>query len=170
VVGGAAGPAGGVRDRGRCRTGQESVSAGSLVNALRAEGVRIDAWSQHLYPIGSPERATFFPSWRTLDQLTPLLDKLRPGIPVYVTETGYHTSYNRFHRYFVSEAQQAAWLDQTFDAADRNPRVAVTVWFNLQDNPSWTGGLLHGDLSRKPAWDRFERRARAGAVPAGWAP
>ncbi len=43
-------------------------------------------------------------------------------------------------------------LTQTFDIAARTPRVAVTVWFNLQDNPSWTGGLLHADLTRKPAW------------------
>jgi hypothetical protein len=170
VLGGVAGPAGGIRDRVRCRTGSESVSAGSMIAALRAENVRIDAWSQHLYPIGSPRTATFFPSWNTLGQLTPLLDKLRPNLPIYVTETGYHTSYNRFHRYFVSEAQQAAWLDETFQVARRTPRVAVTVWFNLQDNPAWTGGLLHGDLSRKPAWDRFTRLARTTPVPAGWAP
>ena len=171
VVGGVAGPAGSTTDRGKtCRTGTESVSAGAIVNALRANDIRIDAWSQHLYPIGAPDRAFFFPSWRSLDDLTPLLDKLRPGMPVYVTETGYHTSYNRFHRYFVSESQQARWLTQTFDIAARNPRVAVTVWFNLQDNPSWTGGLLHADLTRKPAWDAFSQVARTSTVPQEWLP
>jgi len=171
VIGGVAGPAGSTNDRGkRCRTGTESVSVGSIVTALRANAIRIDAWSQHLYPIGAPNQAFFFPSWRSLDELTPLLDKLRPGMPVYVTETGYHTSYNRFHRYFVSESQQARWLTQTFDIADRTPRVAVTVWFNLQDNPSWTGGLLHADLTRKPAWDTFARVAGAAPVPQEWLP
>jgi hypothetical protein len=171
VVGGVAGPAGSTTDRGKtCRTGTESVSVGAIVNALRANGIRIDAWSQHLYPIGAPDRAFFFPSWRALDELTPLLDKLRPGMPVFVTETGYHTSYNRFHRYFVSESQQARWLTQTFDIAARTPRVAVTVWFNLQDNPSWTGGLLHADLTRKPAWDAFSQVARTSPVPQEWLP
>lgn len=171
VVGGVAGPAGGPDDaRKRCRTGTESVSAGTIIRELKRNGVRIDAWGQHLYPIGAPRAAFFFPSWRALPQLVRMLDKLRPGIPVYVTETGYHTSYNRFHRYFVSERQQADWLEDTFSMAARSPRVAVTVWFNLQDNPSWTGGLTHADLSRKPAWDRYAALARSQAVPAEWLP
>lgn len=169
VVGGVAGPAGGLDDRRKtCRTGGESVSAATIIRYLRADRTRIDAWSQHLYPIGSPTTAVFFPSWRTLPRLTRLLDRLRRDLPVYVTETGYHTSYNRFHRYFVSERQQADWLEDTFSMAARTPDVAVTVWFNLQDNPSWTGGLAHGDLSRKPAWERYERLARSTPVPAEW--
>ncbi|HWH13730.1 MAG TPA: hypothetical protein VNT51_03225 [Miltoncostaeaceae bacterium] len=171
VIGGVAGPAGGVDERRkRCRTGTESVSPVTMVNRLRAERVAIDAWSQHLYPIGSPSQAVFFPSWRTLPQLQRALDRLRPGLPIYVTETGYHTSYNRFHRYFVSERQQAEWLEETFVMARRNPRVALTVWFNLQDNPSWTGGLLRGDLSRKPAWETYARLARAQTPAAEWLP
>jgi len=171
IIGGVAGPAGGVTERRKnCRTGTESVSPVTMVARLRAERVAIDAWSQHLYPIGSPGEAVFFPSWRTLPQLQRALDRLRPGLPVYVTETGYHTSYNRFHRYFVSERQQADWLEETFLMARRNPRVALTVWFNLQDNPSWTGGLLRGDLSRKPAWDAYARLARAETPPAEWLP
>ena len=165
VIGGVAGPSGNLDDRGKvCRTGSESVSAGSIIAQLRRNGVRIDAWSQHLYPIGPPARAVFFPGWPTLPRLAPMLDRLRPGMPVYVTETGYHTSYNRYHRYFVTEAQQARWLGETFRLADRTPRVVATVWFNLQDNPRWTGGLLHADLTRKPAWDTFQGIAPATAT------
>ena len=90
-----------------------------------------------------------------------------PGAPIHVTETGYHTSYNRFHRYFVSEAQQAAWLDETVAAAAAHPRVQVVTWFNFQDNPLWTGGLLRGDGSRKPSYDRFVAAGRRVPPAAG---
>jgi hypothetical protein len=131
----------------------------------------MDAWSQHLYPIGSPSRAYFFPSWSSIPRIGRTLDKLRPGIPIYVTETGYHTSYNRFHRYFVSEAQQAAWVDETFAQAARYPRVEMATWFNLQDNPFWTGGLLRADGTRKPSYDRLVEAVRvAGPPPPSWLP
>ena len=135
-----------------------------------ANNVKLDAWSQHLYPIGSPNEATFFPSWKSLGSLNTLLDKLAPNLPIYVTETGYHTSYNRFHRYYVSEQQQSDWLRDTFTAADAAPRVELTVWFNVQDNPQWTGGLLHNDLTRKPAWDTFTNLAGARTLPPEWRP
>ena len=124
----------------------------------------------HLYPIGSPLQAYFVPSWKTVPQITTLVDRLKPGAPIYVTETGYHTSYNRYHRYFVSEAQQAAWLDETAQAAGQYPRVEVAMWFNLQDNPFWTGGLMRANGTRKPAWSRFVAQAGAGARPGTWAP
>jgi hypothetical protein len=164
VVGGVAGPVG----DSVCTSSDSSVGTLDFAEVLVRERAPLDAWSQHLYPIGSPLRAYFVPSWATMPQLTRLVDKLRRGAPIYVTETGYHTSYNRYHRYFVSEAQQAAWVDETYRAASRYPRVEVAVWFNLQDNPFWTGGLLHADLSRKPAYDRFSRLARQGTLPAAW--
>lgn len=173
VIGGVAGPAGGLDDGTAkrpklCLTGTESAAATTMIRFLKAENVRLDAWSQHLYPIGSPTTAFNFPSWRSLPQLFTMLDKLQPGLPVYVTETGYHTSYNRFHRYFVSEQQQADWLDETFAMANRYPRVAVTVWFNLQDNPHWTGGLLRDDKSPKPARERYVTLAGNNPPPPEW--
>jgi hypothetical protein len=44
------------------------------------------------------------------------------------------------------------------------------TWFNFQDNPRWTGGLLNIDGSRKPSSDRFVAPAAAYAPPAGWGP
>lgn len=156
VIGGVAGPTGGLDDkRKRCVTGTESPAASTMVRYLRAEGVRLDAWSQHLYPIGPPDRAYAFPSWNSLPTLFTQLDKLRPNMPVYVTETGYHTSYNRFHRYFVSEQQQSDWLKRTMEMADKYPRVVATIWFNLQDNTGWTGGLYHSDMTPKPALAQY---------------
>ena len=130
--------------------------------------VPLDAWSMHLYPIGSPTQAYFVPSWKTIPQIQSLVDRLSPGAPIYVTETGYHTSYNRYHRYFVSESQQASWLTQTQTMANRYPRVEVAMWFNLQDNPYWTGGLLRDDLTQKPAWDAFRQATADQSRPAEW--
>jgi Cellulase (glycosyl hydrolase family 5) len=169
VVGGVAGPVG-LKSPKRCTTGKESVGTRDFIETLAANNVKLDAWSQHLYPIGSPNEATFFPSWKSLDSLNTLLDKLAPNLPIYVTETGYHTSYNRFHRYYVSEQQQSDWLRDTFTAADAAKRVQLTVWFNVQDNPQWTGGLLHNDLTRKPAWDTFANLAGSRTLPPEWRP
>jgi hypothetical protein len=124
----------------------------------------------HIYPIGSPLQAFFVPSWSTLPRVIRQVDRLAPGAPIHVTETGYHTSYNRFHRYFVSEGQQAAWVDETLVAAVQSPRVQLVTWFNFQDNPRWTGGLLRADGTRKPAYARFAAAAAAYPPPPGWAP
>jgi hypothetical protein len=166
VVGGVAGPTAAVSCPGRDQRVRADATFADLVVRERPP---MDAWSQHLYPIGSPRTAYFVPSWSSIPRIAAALDKLRPGIPIYVTETGYHTSYNRFHRYFVSEAQQAAWVDETFEQAARYPRVEMATWFNLQDNPFWTGGLVRGDGTRKPSYDRFVAAGRAaGGVPASW--
>ncbi|MGD9570545.1 MAG: hypothetical protein AB7V62_01510 [Thermoleophilia bacterium] len=169
VVGGVAGPAG--RSPTSCpEDGRAAVGSLDWARLVADEGPPLDAWSLHLYPLGGPLQAFFVPSWSTLPRVLRQVDRLRPGAPVHVTETGYHTSYNRFHRYFVSEAQQAAWVDETVVAAARHPRVQVVTWFNFQDNPRWTGGLLRGDGSRKPSYDRFAAMAAANPPPAGWAP
>jgi hypothetical protein len=169
VIGGVVGPAG--RTPRTCpRDGRGAVGSLDFARLVVREGAPFDAWSQHLYPIGSPRQAVFLPSWSTLPRVIRQVDRLRPGAPIHVTETGYHTSYNRFHRYYVSEAQQAAWVDETVAAAAAVPRVELVTWFNFQDNPFWTGGLLRGDGSRKPAYDRFAAQAAAHPPPPGWAP
>jgi hypothetical protein len=166
VVGGVTGPAG--SSPRSCTASEQGVGTLDFLRRVAAEGPPIDAWSLHLYPIGSPLQAFFVPSWSTLPRVVRLVDRLRPGAPIHVTETGYHTSYNRFHRYFVSEAQQAAWVDETMTAAARYPRVQVVTWFNFQDNPFWTGGLLRADGSRKPSYARFAAATAAFPPPPGW--
>lgn len=168
VVGGVAGPAG--RSPASCpRDGRAAVGSLDFARLVANEGPPLDAWSLHLYPLGSPLQAFFVPSWSTLPRVIRQVDRLRRGAPIHVTETGYHTSYNRFHRYFVSEAQQAAWVDETVAAAARHPRVQVVTWFNFQDNPRWTGGLLRGDGSAKPSYARFAAQAALNPPPPGWA-
>ena len=153
IVAGSAGPQGG-RQR-RCRTPNDSVGVQLLLDELRVRGVPFDVWSQHIYPIGAPQIAPFFPSFRTLGRLEAELARIRPEIPIFVDETGYHSSYSRAHRYFVSERQQAGWLQATWEVAAKHPQVALVTWFNLQDNPDWTGGLLRANESRKPSHAAF---------------
>ncbi len=168
VVGGVLGPAG--QTPKACATTGFSVGAIEFAARLARERPPLDAWSMHLYPIGSPEQAFFVPSWNTLSRVLRHVDKLQRGVPVYVTETGYHTSYNRFHRYFVSEEQQAAWLDETYRVASRRPRVRLAMWFNLQDNPFWTGGLIRADGTHKRSYERFRLQAADSPLPEGWGP
>src|SRR5207342_1285605 len=100
VIGGVAGPG---RDTATtcAKGGDVSVGTQDFALGMARQKPPIDAWSQHIYPIGSPLKAPFFPSWSTMPRLQRAVDKLKPGIPTYVTETGYHTSYNRYHRYWV---------------------------------------------------------------------
>jgi hypothetical protein len=165
VIGGVTGPA---SSSSRTCGPDASTSALDFLAVMAREKPPLDAYSQHIYPIGSPATASFFPSWRTIKRLERAVDRVRRGIPIHVTETGYHTSYNRFHRYFVSEAQQASWLAQTYRVASRRPRIGAVVWFNLRDNPFWTGGLLRGDFTRKPSFARFSRIATSQPPPEEW--
>ena len=164
VVGGVTGPVG----DSSCDSADSSVGSLTFAKEMARNRVPLDAWSMHLYPIGSPSKAYFVPSWKTMPQIQAQVDRLRRGAPIYVTETGYHTSYNRYHRYFVSEAQQGAWVGETKNVANRYPRVEVAMWFNLQDNPYWTGGLLRENMSQKPAWDAFRQATAGQSRPADW--
>lgn len=166
VVGGVTGPVGG----SVCQEANSSVGTITFTEEMIRQRVPIDAFSMHLYPIGSPLQAYFVPSWKTVPQMSRLVDRLKPGAPIYVTETGYHTSYNRYHRYFVSEAQQAAWVGETLRAANQYPRVELAVWFNLQDNPHWTGGVMRRNGTFKPSWGVFRSQVAGTQRPPAWAP
>ena len=164
VIGGVAGPAG--RSPTSCPTdGRAAVGSLDWARLVADEGPPIDAWSMHIYPIGGPLQAFFVPSWSTLPRVARQVDRLRAGAPIHVTETGYHTSYNRFHQYFVSEAQQAAWVDETMTAAAAQPRVSVVTWFNFQDNPRWTGGLLRSTARASRRTTGSPRRPRRTGPP-----
>ena len=95
--------------------------------------------------------------------------KLRraPKMQVFITEAGYTTGYGHVRTSRVTPRQQATYLRQMFGLRDvRNPRVPVVMWFNLQDNAAWPGGLLAEDFSPKPAYAAFRALARRGSLPA----
>ena len=169
-------------------TGSTSAESGGCKNAITTIGtieftrllhkalggkrkVPFDMWAQHIYPVGPPDRAAFFPSWRNLPDLTKVLNKMHPNnrMPLIIAETGYTTSYSPYHRYFVSEAQQAQWLDLTYKLATKNKQIEAVVWFNIQDHRNWPAGLFRADGTTKPAFDRFRSIALSNVLSPKWA-
>jgi hypothetical protein len=136
----------------------------ALGSALARSPARFDAYSQHVYPAAPPLRPTrAFPAWRTLPLLLDALDAVprRRGMPVFITEAGYTTARTSFREVRVSRGQQAAFLRQIARLPIvRSRRVRVVIWFNLQDNPDWPGGLLRRGGRPKPSHGVFRALAR----------
>jgi hypothetical protein len=129
--------------------------------------LKFDAYSQHIYPAAAPKgRTKAFPTWRSIPEILKTLDRLRKNIPLYITEAGYTTAKTRFRQVRVSPKQQALYLKQIFALpAVRNKRVPVVVWFNMQDNPDWPGGLFKLDLVKKPSYKVFRGIAVRSKLP-----
>ena len=86
---------------------------------------------------------------------------------LYVTEAGYTTATTPFRNgQGDARASRSTYLKQIFGLPDvKSPRVAAVVWFNLQDNPNWPGGLLTAAGVPKPAYGAFTAIA-ARPIPA----
>ena len=56
---------------------------------------------------------------------------------------------------FVSESQQAQFLQDAYRRVRPNTRIRMFVWYFLQDNPNWGSGLLRLDGKPKPAAEVF---------------
>jgi hypothetical protein len=154
VIAGVGGP--------RSSTGNGNVGARTWLNGLvNDKSVKFDAYSQHIYPSQGPtfrskDYDKAFPTWRSLDEIYATLDKKRPGMKLYVTEAGYTTASTAFRKVKVSFAKQKLFLQQLFALpAVKSPRLAAVVWFNLQDNLNWPGGLLTEARVKKPSYNAF---------------
>jgi len=159
VIAGVGGP--------RSSTGNGNVGAKIWLNGLvNDRSVKFDAYSQHIYPSQGPKFRSkaydkAFPTWRSLDEIYATLDRKRKGMKLYVTEAGYTTATTKFRKVKVSFAQQKLFLRQLFALPGvRSPRLAAVVWFNLQDNPFWPGGLLTAAGVKKPSYNAFVAIAR----------
>jgi hypothetical protein len=140
-------------------TGAASVGTTAWLEALRRARPPMDAYSQHIYPKAAPtQRTKAVPAWATLPALLAKVNRIRRGMPVYITEAGYTTGTTRYRKVKVTRAQQAAYLRQVVNLpVTRRPQVKAIIWFNLQDNVNWPGGLLDVAGNRKPAWGVFTR-------------
>lgn len=127
----------------------------SFVRGLVPFHPAADAFAMHLYPATGPLDSTAMPSFRRLPELIGEFDRVRPGLPVLITEFGWTTSATSVRASHVGEAEQQAYLPQALEALAAIPRVRLAVWFNLQDNTEWTAGLRRIDGSAKPSWDVF---------------
>jgi hypothetical protein len=163
VIAGAGGP--------RSSAGGGNVAARAWMNGLlRDRRVRFTAFSQHIYPSRGPlfrsrsyDRA--FPTWQSVPDIIDALDEHRPRMKLYVTEAGYTTARTPFRAVRVSPRAQRVYLQQVFRLpAVRSPRVAAVIWFNLQDNRNWPGGLIRAGGARKPSYGAF-RAVAARPIP-----
>jgi hypothetical protein len=173
----------------RSTTGREGIGARQWLRGVTGSSLstKFDAYSQHIYPAAPPvSRTRAFPSWNSIDEILDTLDdrrdreiraargaakaKLRraPKYRLFITEAGYTTLRTRFRTVRVTERQQAQYLRDIFRLPQvRTPRVPVIVWFNLQDNRDWPGGLLRlNGTSRKPSYSAFVSLTRRGTLPA----
>jgi Cellulase (glycosyl hydrolase family 5) len=141
------------------------VGALKFLQEMRRLHVPMDAFSQHIYPAGAPAKTKDYPSFLSIPRTLMEMDKIKRGLPLYVTETGYTVLSSPVRHTRVSEGQQASNLTALF-ARLRNPRIPVAIWFNYQDNSSWPAGLLRANGSRRTAYGRFLVEARKGSLPA----
>ncbi|WP_217914460.1 GH39 family glycosyl hydrolase [Miltoncostaea marina] len=160
VIAGVGGP--------RSSTGANGTGALEWARRIARSAAPFDAYSQHVYPAAAPLANTrAFPAWGTLPQLFDALDAVprRRGTPVYLTEIGYTTAATEYRDVRVSRGQQAAYLRQIMALPQvRSGRVRAMIWFNMQDNPNWPGGIFDLAGRRKPSFAVFQRLARAGAL------
>lgn len=161
VIAGVGGP--------RSSSGGGNVGAKQWLNGLTGDkSVKFDAYSQHIYPskgptFDSPSYDKVFPTWSdaSLDTIFTALDKKKKGMKLYVTEAGYTTATTPFRNVKVSPATQNTYLKQLYNLPKvKGARVAAVVWFNLQDNPNWPGGLIRANGSKKPSFNSFVNVAK----------
>jgi hypothetical protein len=149
VIAGVGGPRG--------STGETGIGAIDWLQGLKQRGIPLDAYSQHIYPAAGPlEPTDALPSWSSIGRFLEEIDGFRPGLPFYITEAGYTTATTPYRDTAVTEEQQAEYLTQIYSLPQlRTEQVKAVVWFNLEDNANWPGGLLREGLERKPSYQRF---------------
>ena len=163
VIGGVGGP--------RSSTGNGNIGARAWLNSLvQKNAPKFDAYSQHIYPSVGPKStaraANAFPSWGSLPEIFATLDKKKKNMKLFITEAGYTTATTPFRTVRVAPSVQNLYLKQMFSLPDvQSPRVAAVVWFNLQDNINWPGGLIRGDGTHKPSFASFARIAARPIPP-----
>jgi hypothetical protein len=139
-------------------TGSGQTGALLWAQQLAARGVTGDGYAQHMYPKAGPLAKTkVVPSWGGLPVLAKAVDKIRPGMPIWITEGGYTTARTPYRKNaHVSDAMQAKYLkDISRVKMVRSGRVKAVIWFNLQDNPNWPAGLIRANGTKKPSYRVF---------------
>jgi polysaccharide biosynthesis protein PslG len=146
----------------RSSTSPGGIAALDWLRGLRARRIPLDAYSQHIYPAAPPlVESPAVPSWSSLPLLLDEVARFGAGVPLFITEAGYTTAPTPVRKTSVTEDEQATYLKQVYSLSEvRDRKVAVVVWFNLQDNSLWPGGLLRIDGPKKPSYAAFLDVAR----------
>jgi hypothetical protein len=124
----------------------------------------MDVYSHHPYPLRKPSsfnlpNASYIDLYN-LPRLERALDATYlKGKPLWLTEFGFGTKPVPNYKFFVTPAQQAAYLTDAVNRVRANPRVKIFIWYFMQDNSQWASGLVREDGTRKPAADAFTAAA-----------
>lgn len=136
------------------------------VKDLKKYGLKAGSqYSQHIYPAVPPlKKTTVFPAWDTLDEIVAEVNKLPGGKSkkIYITEASYTTAKTPYRAVAFSTAQQASYMRDIFQVPFvKSSRVPVVIWFQLQDNPNWPGGLLLNSGAQKPSYAQFQKMVKS---------
>lgn len=131
------------------------------VKDLKKYGLQAGSqYSQHIYPSVPPlQKTTIFPAWDTLDEVVTEVNKLPGGKnkKIYITEASYTTAKTPYRKVAFAPAKQAAYMKDVFQVPFvKSSRVPVVIWFQLQDNPNWPGGILFNAGGQKPSYKVFQ--------------
>jgi hypothetical protein len=151
------------RGNNQPNSARPSVSPLAFLRAMKRAGARgFDAYAHHPYANPGDTPATP-PTARTaitlgnIKTLEKQVTNLYGPLPIWITEYGYQTN-PPDDIFGVSYAKQAAYMRQAFTIARHDPRIAMFIWFLLQDEPQlsgWQSGLLTVTGTKKPAWTTF---------------
>ncbi len=135
------------------------------IKDLRKYGLKAGSqYSQHIYPSVAPlTRTEAVPAWGTLDTIVAEVNRLPGGRSkkIYITEASYTTAATPYRTVTFTTTQQAAYMKDIFKVPFvKSSRVPLVVWFQLQDNPDWPGGLLTNAGARKPSYTVFQQLAQ----------
>ncbi len=147
-----------------------------------------DAVAGHVYPAAAPlkqVRGNVFPTWSNMNLW--IQEKAKYGNlrnkPIFITEAGYTTASTPFRKTKVTNAQQARYYRQIINTvipreerqAKQNMRqrginirqtqFAMVIFFNMQNNSAWPGGLWTESFRAKPSLRVFRSLANRPTKP-----
>lgn len=158
VIAGVTGPKG-----GNDKSGRGTIQ---WYTDLKKAGMRqFTAVSQHIYPAAPPLKATpAVPSWATLNKVIGAVNALPGGRnkKIYITESSYTTAKTPYRAVAFTPKAQATYLKQIWNLPlVKSSRIPLVMWFQVQDNPNWPGGLFLNGGGTKPSLDAFKAIAKA---------
>jgi Glycosyl hydrolases family 39 len=133
-----------------------------LMTILQRGGAYFDVITQHTYQDDGRAalRRVAGQPWPWRPTTRSIMEETGHGHkPLWLTETGWDTAE-------VGEESQASYYDQLLESVADYPIDAV-LFYRLTDEPTVHWGVLHPDLSPKPAYGVIQAHLGGGPPPAG---
>jgi hypothetical protein len=149
-------------------TSRASVDPLTFLTAAHRYGMKtFDVYAHHPYADAGAEAPSFVPKGRfarrvqmgNLNLLMSLLTKYYGKKHLWITEYGYQTNPPDKTIFGISWAKQAAYMQQAYALARKNPRIDMMLWFLIRDESNiggWQSGLETIAGKKKPSWNAFK--------------